>query len=51
MTLRETRSHVMQLIPLLSTLDAQPSPNGTYGLSLLEESPGRPASVAGVGAE
>jgi predicted PurR-regulated permease PerM len=51
MTLRDTRSHVMQLIPLLSTLDAQPSPNGTYRLSLLEESPGRPASVAGVGTE
>jgi hypothetical protein len=50
MTLRETRSHVMQLIPLLSTLEPQPSPNGACGLSLLEESPGRPTSAPGVGA-
>jgi predicted PurR-regulated permease PerM len=49
-TLRETRSHVMQLIPLLSTLEPQPSPNGAHGLSLLEESPVRPASAGGVGA-
>jgi predicted PurR-regulated permease PerM len=38
MTLRETRSHVMQLIPLLSTLEPQPALNGGYGLSPLEES-------------
>ena len=38
MTLRETRSHVMELIPLLSTLEPQPSSNGACGLSLLEES-------------
>jgi hypothetical protein len=50
MTLRETRSHVMQLIPLLSTLEPQPSPNGAYGLSLPEESPVRPSSAAGIGA-
>jgi hypothetical protein len=50
MTLRETRSHVMELIPLLSTLEPQPSPNGAYGLSPLEERPVRPASAAGVGA-
>jgi predicted PurR-regulated permease PerM len=50
MTLRETRSHVMQLIPLLSILEPQPSPNGAHGLSLLEESPVRPASAGGVGA-
>ena len=50
MTLRETRSHVMQLIPLLSTLEAPPAPDGAYGLSLPEESPGHPASAAGVGA-
>ena len=39
MTLRETRKHVMQLIPLLSTLEPQPSPNGAPGLGLLTESP------------
>ena len=50
MTLRETRSHVMQLIPLLSTLEPQPAPNGAYEPSPLVESPGRPASAAGVGA-
>jgi hypothetical protein len=50
MTLRETRSLVMQLIPLLSTLEPQPSPNGAHGLSLLEESPERPSSAGGVGA-
>ena len=49
MTLRETRSHVMQLIPLLSTLEPQPSPNGAYGLSLPEESLVLLASAAGVG--
>jgi hypothetical protein len=42
MTLRETRSHVMQLSPLLSTLEPPPSQNGAYGLSLPEESPVRP---------
>jgi hypothetical protein len=41
MSLRETRSHVMHLIPLLSTLEPPPAPNGAYGLSLLEESPVR----------
>jgi hypothetical protein len=41
MTLRETRSHVMQLIPLLATLASQPSPNGPHELSLPEESPVR----------
>jgi hypothetical protein len=46
--LRETRSHVMQLIPLLSTLEPQPSPNGAHGLSLLEESPVRAPSAGGV---
>jgi predicted PurR-regulated permease PerM len=50
MTLRETRSHVMQLIQLLSTVEAQPSPNGTYGLNLLGESSVRPASAGGGGA-
>ena len=50
MTLRETRSHMMELIPLLSTLEQQPAPHGAYGLSPLEESPVRPASAAGVGA-
>jgi predicted PurR-regulated permease PerM len=50
MSLRETRSHVMQLIPLLSTFEPQPSPNGTHGLSLLEETLTRPASAPGVGA-
>jgi hypothetical protein len=50
MTLRETRSHVMELIPLLSTLEPQPVPNGAYGPNPLVESPGRPASAAGVGA-
>ncbi|MGH8064255.1 MAG: hypothetical protein ACRERE_03245, partial [Candidatus Entotheonellia bacterium] len=50
MTLRETRSHVMQLIPLLSTLEPQPSPNGAQGLTLLEESPVHLASAAGIGA-
>ncbi len=50
MTLRETRSHVMELIPLLSTLEPQPAPNGACGLIPLEESPVRPASAAGVGA-
>jgi hypothetical protein len=51
MTLRETRSHVMQPIPLLSSLESPPSPNEAYGPSLLEESPEHPASAAGVGAE
>jgi hypothetical protein len=46
--LRETRSHVMQLIPLLSTLEPQPSPNGAHGLRLLEESPVRAPSAGGV---
>jgi hypothetical protein len=50
MTLRETRSHVMQLIPLLSSREPQPSPNGAHGLSLLEESPVHPSSAAGDGA-
>jgi predicted PurR-regulated permease PerM len=50
MTLRETRGHVMELIPLFSTLEPQPTPNVAYGLSLPEESPVRPASAAGVGA-
>ena len=50
MTLRKTRSHVMQLIPLLSTLEPQPSPNEAYELIPLEGSPVRPASAAGVGA-
>jgi predicted PurR-regulated permease PerM len=50
MTLCETRSHVMQLIPLLSTLEPQPSPNGAHGLSLPEESPVFPSSTGGVGA-
>ena len=50
MTLRETRSHVMELIPLLSTLEPRPAPNGAYGLSPLGESPVRPASTAGIGA-
>jgi predicted PurR-regulated permease PerM len=50
MTLRETRSHVMQLIPLLSNLEAQPSPNEAHGLSLQEESPVRPASAGVAGA-
>ena len=50
MTLRETRSHVMQLIPLLSTLEPPPSSNGAHGRSLLEESPVRPSSADGVGA-
>jgi predicted PurR-regulated permease PerM len=50
MTLRETRSHVMQLIPLLSTLEPQSSPNGAYGLSLPEESSVRPSSAGVVGA-
>jgi hypothetical protein len=50
MTLRETRGHVMQLIPLLSTLEPQPAPNGAHGLSLLEESPGRPSSAGRVSA-
>jgi hypothetical protein len=40
----------MQLIPLLSTLEPQPSPNGAHGLSLLEESPVYPSSAGGVGA-
>ena len=50
MTLRETRSHVMQLIPLLSTHEPQPSPKGAQGLSLLKESPVHPSSAGGVGA-
>jgi hypothetical protein len=50
MTLRETRSHVMQRLPLLSSLEAPPAPNGAHGHSLLEESPVHPASAAGVGA-
>jgi hypothetical protein len=50
MSLRETCSHVMQLIPLLSTLEPQPSPNGAHGLSLPAESPMRPSSAGGVGA-
>jgi predicted PurR-regulated permease PerM len=50
MTLRETRGHVMELIPLLSTLEPHPAPNGAYGLSPLEESPVRPPSAAGIGA-
>ena len=51
MTLRDTHSHVLQLMPLLSTIAAQPSSNETQERSLLDESLGRPASAAGVGAE
>jgi len=50
MTLRETRSHVMQLMPLISTLAAQPAPHGAHGRSLLEESPVCQASADGVDA-
>jgi hypothetical protein len=50
MTLRETRNHVMHLIPLLSTLEPQPSPNGAHGLSLPAERPVRPSSAGVVGA-
>jgi hypothetical protein len=51
MTLRDTYSHVMQLMPLLSTLEPPSSPNEARGLGLLEESSWPPASIAGVGAE
>ncbi len=50
MTLRETRNHVMHLIPLLSPLEPQPSPNGAHGLRLVEESPVGPSSAGGVDA-
>ena len=40
--LDEDVQFVMQLIPVLSTLEPQPSPNEAPGLSLLEESPVRP---------
>jgi predicted PurR-regulated permease PerM len=50
MTLRETRSHVMQLMPLISTLAAQPAPHGAHGHNLVEESPVGQASADGVGA-
>jgi predicted PurR-regulated permease PerM len=50
MTLRETRSHVMQLIPLLSTLEPQPSLNGAHGLGLQEESAVHLPSAGGVAA-
>jgi hypothetical protein len=51
MPLLETRTHVMQLIPLLPTLEPQPSPNGAHELSLLEETPVRPSSAGVAGSE
>jgi hypothetical protein len=50
MTLRETRSHVMQLIPLLSTLEPLPSPNGAHGLQPPGGEPRAPGIGGGVGA-